>query len=127
LGINKSALTGNYDDIGKLSKKNVMKLNEYYGQRNNEDLTNFINGKVKYKVQDEKTGKYVTINYSKMTDKQKKSVIERIMSNNAKLAKIYVYTESGGKYYASDSEYSTLKRAGFRNIYRENKKLKGFN
>ena len=47
-----------------------------------------------------------------MTDEQRKTVIERIMSNNGIYAKIYAWTSKGHKYYTNASEYSTLKKLG---------------
>ena len=59
-------------------------------------------------------------------NKQKKSVIERIMNDNAKYAKIYIHVQKGGKYYADDSEYVELKSLGIKNVYRATNKKKGF-
>lgn len=126
LGVNKGMLTGRYDDIGHLKMDKVQALNEFYGKLNDNDLTELLNDSIKYKVQLE-DGKYETLYYSRMSNKQKKSVIERIMSNNAKYAKIYIYTSNGGKYYASNSEYSELLRLGLtENVFKSTKDLKGF-
>ena len=86
-----------------------------------------MNDKVKVKVKNA-TGTYDELYYSKMTDKQKKAAIENIMSNNSSLARIYILTNTGEyKYYASDSEYTELKKLGVtKNIYRKTKKLSGF-
>ena len=126
LGVRKSELTGRYEDIGTLDIKDKEMLNVYYGNLNNKTLNRLFNNKDSYKVWDEKKEKYVTIKYSKMTDKQKKSVIERIMNDNAKYAKIYIHVQKGGKYYADDSEYVELKSLGIKNVYRATNKKKGF-
>lgn len=127
-GVRKGELTGRYEDIGALNNKQKAIANEYYGKKNKQDLENLYNNKTKYKVLDKKTNKYVEITYSKMTTEQKKAVIERIMSDNSKLAKIYIYTqELGGKYYASAEEYKQLQKLGIKkNVYKEDKKHKGF-
>ena len=62
-----------------------------------------------------------------MTTEQKKSVIQRIMSDNASYAKIYVYTSNGGKYYTTEDEYKTFKKLGIKNVYIATNKKKGFN
>lgn len=126
LGVKKGELTGRYSDIGNLSPDDVTKLNEYYGKLNTDSLSELFESRVKYRVQD-KDGKYVELTYNKMTDEQRKSVIERLMSNNAKYAKIYIYTSNGSKYYATDSEYDELKRLGITNIFRATSKKEGFN
>ena len=118
LGLNKQPLTGKYDDIGQVD---YTTLNVKYGQLNQKDLTAFINNQVKYTVEDD-NGKQRDLYYSQMTEKQKKTVVERIMSNNSRYAKIYTWTQSGHKYYASNSEYTTLKKLGItKNIFKGDK------
>jgi hypothetical protein len=91
------------------------------------DLEDFMNNKTSYKVENA-DGKQVELKFSKMTEKQKAAVIERIMSNNSDLAKIYILTnEYGYKYYASESEYNRLRKVGVvKNVYRKTNKLEGF-
>ena len=126
-GVAKGELTGRYDDIGQLNSEQLEALNKKYGELNKNDLDNFINGGAKYSVQSE-NGTYQTLSYSQMTSEQKKRVIERIMSNNASYAKIYVYTQiMGEKYYASSNEFNTLRSLGItKNLYRATNKLEGF-
>ena len=129
-GVRKSELTGNYkvnDEDVKLSAQDKNKLNEYYGELNNKLLTELMSNKKTYKVWDEKQNKYVEIKYKAMTEKQKKTVIERIMDNNGQIAKIYILTSSGDwKYYADDSEYLELKKLGLKNIYKKTNTKEGF-
>lgn len=128
VGVNKGQLTGKYSDIGNFTAMQVAKLNEYYGQLNSVDLAELKSNKKKYKVKDEKTGKFVELTYSKMTDKQKNSVITRIMDDNAKIAKIYIYTSTGKKYYAeTEAMFQTLKSLNISNVYRATNNKKGFN
>lgn len=125
-GVQKTELTGKYKDIGELSNKDKQLLNTVYGQLNNQDLKKLYNNQIVVRVKDA-NGKYVELRYSQMTSEQKKSAIESIMTDNAKLAKIYVYTNNGGKYYATPTEYSKLRAAGIvKNVFRETSKLKGF-
>ena len=126
-GVQKTELTGKYKDIGELSNKDKQLLNTIYGQMNSQDLKKLYNNQIVVRVKDT-NGKYVELRYSQMTSEQKKSAIESIMTDNAKLAKIFVYTNNGGKYYATPTEYSELRAAGIvKNVFRETSKLKGFN
>ncbi len=124
-GVNRSYLTGNYKDIGQLNSLDVIKLNKKYGELNKEALTKLYSSKTKYKVEKE-DGKYVELVYNKMTTEQKKSVIQRIMSDNATIAKIYIYTSNGGKYFTSEEERKELRKLGITNIYIATAKKKGF-
>ena len=127
-GVNKVELRGSYKDIDKFNAEQTAQLNEFYGKLNNKDLKELFSDKKTYKVLDRKTNKYVELRYSKMTAEQKKSVINRIMNDNAQSAKIYVYTNSGGKYFTtSDTELANLKKLGIRNIYKSAKKESYFN
>lgn len=125
LNVGVSELTGDYKDIGKLD---YVSLNATYGTLNKKSFTDFINDKVAYEVTDSKDkNKKVTLKYSKMTDEQKRQVIERIKRNNANYAKIYVWTKSGHKYYTNSSERRTLASLGItENVYLKNNKLDGF-
>lgn len=125
-GVNKKELSGLYEDIGKLSPSERGKLNKRYGELNAKALKELYTSKNKYTVQLE-NGRYKELTYSQMSDEQKKRVIERVMSENARYAKIYVYTGRGGKFYAGTNEYKDLRRLGIiKNVYRENRKFKGF-
>lgn len=127
-GVNKVELRGSYKDIDKFNAEQTAQLNEFYGKLNNRDLGELFSDKKTYKVLDRKTNKYVELRYSKMTAEQKKSVINRIMNDNAQSAKIYVYTNSGGKYFTtSDTELANLKKLGIRNVYKSTKKESYFN
>lgn len=123
LGVNKGELTGKYtvnDTSVNLSTSDRSTLNEFYGKLNASELDDLFKNKVKYKVKDEKTGKYIEITYSRMTDAQKANVIQRIMSDNAEYSKIYILTSTDKyKYYATDAEYNALKKLGItKNVYR---------
>lgn len=124
-GVRRSYLTGNYNDIGKLDSKDTVKLNKKYGELNNDSLKELFASKKKYRVQKE-DGSYVELVYNKMTIEQKKSVIQRIMSDNATIAKIYIYTSNGGKYYTNEEERKELRKLGIKNVYIKTAKKKGF-
>lgn len=129
LGIKKGPLTGRYEINGEkinLNSKELSEANKFYGELNSKDLKEFTSGTKKYRVYDDKKGKYVELTYSKMTDKQKAAVIDRIMSNNSSKAKIYILTKHGYyKYYASQEEYKELKKLGI-NVQKSNGDKKGF-
>lgn len=119
LGLNKSELSGKYDDIGQV---NYQILNTKYGQLNAKDLARLMNNQQRYTVEDKRTGKEKDLFWSQMTDEQKKTVIERIMSYNSRYAKIYAWTQSGHKYYASNSEWQTLRKLGIaQNVFKGDK------
>lgn len=131
LGVKKGELTGKYEVRGEkinLSASEITSLNEYYGKLNEKDLADFIEGRKSYKVLNDKTGKYVELKYGKMTDKQKATVIDRIMSNNSSIAKTYILTSTGKyKYYASSDEYDELKKLGItKNVYKKSDKYEGY-
>ena len=118
LGLNKQPLTGKYDDIGQVD---YTTLNMKYGSLNQADLIKLLNNQVKYTVEEE-DGKRRDKYWRQMTEEQKKTVVERIMSNNSRYAKIYTWTQAGHKYYASNSEYTTLKKLGItKNIFKGDK------
>lgn len=129
LGVKKGPLTGRYKINGEkinLNSKELSEANKFYGELNSKDLKEFISGTKKYKVFDDKKGKYVELTYSKMTDKQKAAVVDRIMSNNSSKAQIYILTKHGYyKYYASQEEYKELKKLGI-NVQKANGNKKGF-
>lgn len=130
LGVKKSPLRGNYSVNNKnvqLTSKEIEAVNEYYGTLNKTELDSLMQNKKSYRVFDSDKNKYIELKYSKMTDKQKKTVIERIMSDNSQIAKIYILTSTGKyKYYANDSEYVKLKKLGISNIYKKTPTLDGF-
>lgn len=126
LGLRKGELTGRYDDIGELNIAEKELLNKKYGELNKKDLEELMSNRVKYEVE-MPNGKKKELRYSQMTNEQRKSVINRIMTNNARIAKIYVYTEKRGTYYATDAEYKNLRKLGIiKNVYKETGRKKGF-
>lgn len=132
VGLHKKALTGKYEDIGQLSAEDVATLNEKYGTLNKADLKEFVSNRKRYRVKavdnnGNELNYYKILTYSQMNSEQRKSVINRIMANNAKIAKIYVWTSNGHKYYAGETEYSELAKLGiYKNVLLENKRQTGF-
>lgn len=130
LGIKKSMLAGNYKIDGKdidISGKTLEEMNKYYGQLNQSMLQRLFDDDIRMNVQ-MANGSYKELKYSQMTDKQKKNAIENIMEKNAKYSRIYtVTTKYDYKYFATEDEFQALKKLGITdNVYRANKKYKGF-
>lgn len=117
-GVNKAALNGKLTVNGVEYKINdSYALNVKYGELNKKALAQLPDSKTTYKVQ-MPDGSYKYLKFSNMSDKQKKLIIERVMEANAKIAKIYQWTNEGHKYYASSEEYNSLKKLGItNNIY----------
>ena len=132
LGLNKGSLKGEYSDTGAFTDAQVEQLNKKYGQLNKDELNKFRLGKSKYSVMmydknGNSLGYYKELTYQQMSNKQRKSVINRIMANNAKYAKIYVWTSAGHKYYTSKEERSELVKLGlYKNIFVKSKNKEGF-
>ena len=129
VGVNKGYLSGRYEINGekvKLSAEEFQTANEYYGKLNNKKLSELYSNKKSYRVWDEKKQEYVELKYSKMTDKQKKTVIERIMNDNGTITKVYMLTSKGYKYYTTESNYDELKKLGIKNVYKKTKDKEGF-
>lgn len=119
-------LTGRYDDIGQLTSEQIVLLNQKYGELNNEALIKFFNNQTTHRVQNE-DGTYSELKYNQMTDEQRANAYRSITSKNATYAKIYVWTQSGNRYYATDSMFEVLRQLNIRqNVYREVGKKSGF-
>lgn len=117
LGVNKGQLTGDITSGDKKYKlENVENLNIKYGELNKESLSKIKSQRHNVEMPD---GKYKSLLWDDMSDKQKANVLERTFSHNAQIAKIYIWTqEMNHKYYASTSLLQELKTLGItRNVY----------
>lgn len=119
-GVNKAELTGELTVSGSKVMLDRYALNKKYGELNNQSLPKIKSQKHEVKMPD---GTYETLSWDDMSKDQRGDVIDRIMSRNADLAKIYMWTNvMGKKYYASDAVYKRLKDAGItQNVYRGDK------
>lgn len=131
LGVKKGNLTGKYTINGEdanLKTNDIAKLNMLYGKLNKSELDKLTNNKQKYKVYDEKSNSYKELYFKNMTDKEKAAAIKQVMSKNSDYSKIYILTSTGKyKYYASDTEYSELRKLGITsNVYRKTNNKEGF-
>ena len=119
-GINRSELSGTIKVNGKEMTLDRFDLNKKYGQLNDETLLRLEDEKHYVQMED---GSYKTLSWNKLSETQKKTVIDRTMTENAKIAKIYVWTQKlGRKYYATESLWKELRRLGItRNVYKGDK------
>ena len=129
VGVTRGVLTGNYKDLQELgvtlSSADIENLNKLYGKLNKRAISELLSNSKKYSVKT-KDGTFKEMNYRQMTNEQKKSVINRIMDDNANKAKIYIATRKGLKYYTTSEERSELIKLGIRNVYVKLKNKDGF-
>lgn len=90
------------------------------GQWNKQMLSQIQSGSYRVRTA---SGKYQIKPFSKMTDDEKNNIIERLMDQNAELAKIWYWTqELNHKYYANASTYQMLRKLGVtKNVYQGDK------
>lgn len=90
------------------------------GQWNKQMLSQIQSGSYRVKTA---SGKYQIKQFSQMTDAEKNNIIERLMDQNAELAKIWYWTqELNHKYYANASTYQMLRKLGVtKNVYQGDK------
>ena len=90
------------------------------GQWNKQMLSQIQSGSYRVRTA---SGKYQIKQFSQMTDAEKNNIIERLMDQNAELAKIWYWTqELNHKYYANASTYQMLRKLGVtKNVYQGDK------
>lgn len=119
LGVNKNELTGDLTVNEQKYKLDTIALNTKYGELNKESLAKIKSQRHKVEMPD---GSYQTLPWDKMSDKQRANVLSRTMTHNADIAKIYMWTQMGHKYYASDSMWAELRKLGItQNVYKGDK------
>lgn len=123
LGLNKKELRGKYtinNETFTVTGKDLVALNEAYGKWNAIDLEKFYKNQMQVKIK--VNNEYKTLTYNQMTDEQRRTAVNTIMSNNAEMAKIQAWTSQGNKYYASAELYKKLiERKITTNVYRGTK------
>lgn len=123
LGLNKKELRGKYtinNEAFTVTGKDLVALNEAYGKWNAIDLEKFYQNQMQVKIK--VNNEYKTLTYNQMTDEQRRTAVNTIMSNNAEIAKIQAWTSQGNKYYASAELYKKLiERKITTNVYRGTK------
>lgn len=123
LGLTKKELRGKYtinNETFTVNGKDLVALNEAYGKWNAIDLEKFYQNQMQVKIK--VNNEYKTLTYNQMTDEQRRTAVNTIMSNNAEIAKIQAWTSKGNKYYASAELYKKLvERKITTNVYRGTK------
>jgi hypothetical protein len=116
-GVNKNELDGEITVNGQKKILDKATLNEYYGKLNNEDLAKIKSQNHTVEMPD---GKFQSLSWDSMSDLQRARVLERTMTKNAEIAKIYMWTQvDGHKYYTTESMWSTLRNHGItQNVYK---------
>jgi len=123
LGLTKKELRGKYtinNETFTVTGKDLVALNEAYGKWNAIDLEKFYQNQMQVKIK--VNNEYKTLTYNQMTEEQRRTAVNTIMSNNAEIAKIQAWTSQGNKYYASADLYKKLvERKITTNVYRGTK------
>ena len=120
LGVNKNELTGELTVNGNKYELDRITLNKKYGELNKESLAKIKSQKHKVEMPD---GTFKTLSWDDMTDEQRARVISRTMTQNAEIAKVYMWTQvMGKKFYASNSLWQMLRQLGLvKNVYKGDK------
>jgi hypothetical protein len=120
LGTESSGLSGTFKVNDKeygVDKVTYAKYRANYIQENFEQI---LSGKQKVTVEDD-NGKRITTTYEKLTDKQKKNVINRLYTEATSMTKIKWWTDQGNKYVVTDRDQYNEYRKMFNNIiYKKN-------
>lgn len=118
-GVNREELTGEITVNDEKVLLNKHDLNVKFGELNKTELAKIKSQKHKVEMPN---GKYKTLPWDQLSDKQKENVLNNVFRHNAQYAKIYIWTQSGHKYYASTSVYRELKELGItQNVYKGDK------
>lgn len=120
LGLNKNELTGKLTVNDTEYSLDRIQLNEKYGQLNQRSLQKIKSQKHRVEVSD---GKYSTMSWDRMTAEQRKDLVDKEMTKNAQYAKIWYWTQVlGNKYYASDTQWTELRKLGItQSVYKGGK------
>ena len=101
LGQGHNELTGKYAEPD-YQVKDLLNLNEWYGQQNKKNIQKLINNELKY------DGKV----WSKMTYEEQQKAYNAVFSRNANYAKIRSLIIEGYVYYATPETVANLKKLG---------------
>lgn len=116
LGIASTGLSGKFKVNDKdYSVENKEKYAKYRAEYIESQFNSMLSGEQNVTVEDE-NGKRVTTTYDKLTDKQKKNVINRLYTEATSMTKIKWWTDQGNKYVVTDSDQYNEYRKMFNNI-----------
>lgn len=113
LGVGTTGLTGRFT-INEVdyTVKNKEKYAKYRAEYIEKQFTDIFNNKQKVTVE-ESNGKRITTTYDKLTDEQKKNVIERLYTEASAMTKIKWWIDAGNKYVVTDRDTYTKYRTLF--------------
>lgn len=113
LGVGTTGLTGRFT-INEVdyTVKNKEKYAKYRAEYIEKQFTDIFNNKQKVTVEDS-NGKRITTTYDKLTDEQKKNVIERLYTEASAMTKIKWWIDAGNKYVVTDRDTYTKYRTLF--------------
>lgn len=120
LGAETSGLSGRFT-INEIEYviKDKEKYSKYRAAYIESHFNDILSGKLKVTVEDD-NGKRIETTYNKLTDKQKKNVINRLYSDATNNTKIKWWTDLGNKYVVTNIDLYNEYRSLFKNIvYRE--------
>ena len=114
LGAETTGFSGSFiinDKDYKMTGKTKEKYAKYKAQYVNERFNNIVSGKEKVTIKDEKTGKYKTVKYESLTNKEKQKVLKNLYSTSTTITKIQYWLDQGNSYYVTDrDQYYEYKR-----------------
>ena len=97
------SFTINETDI-KLTGKDKQKYATHKAKYISERFDNIYNGREKVTVKDEKTGKFKTVTYDKLTDKEKQKVLKNLYTTGTTITKIQYWLDKGNSYIVTDRD-----------------------
>lgn len=111
LGAGTTGTTGRFtyngNDVAVLGNEKEA-LSKFRANYINNQYDKIVSGKQLVTVEDE-NGKRITTQYSKLTDTQKKNVIDKLYTDATSYTKVKYWVDSGNSYYTSNqSEYNNL-------------------
>lgn len=121
LGVESSGLSGRFSiNDTDYTIKDKAKYAKYRAEFINNQYNTIVSGKQKVTVEDD-NGKRITTTYNKLTDKQKKNVINRLYTEATSMTKIKWWTDQGNKYVVTNRDLYNEYRKMFKNIiYKKN-------
>lgn len=125
VGAQTTGLSGKFtiNDVEyKLTNKTKEKYATYKAQYINNKFDRIKSGSEKVTIKDEKTGKYKTTTYDKLTTEEKARVLKNLYSRATEITKIQYWLDKGNYYYTSDKdtylEYKKLFGSSAKVVYR---------
>jgi hypothetical protein len=120
-----TGLSGNFTINGKqfsLTGKTKQKYANYKAKYISNKFNNIVNGVEKVTIKDDKTGKYKTTTYDKLSDAEKSRVLSNLYSTSTTITKIQYWLDQGNTYVCTDKtqyhEYKKLFGNSARIIYK---------